>query len=256
MNVPNTPIYKASLGIPFYGKYKSVEDVNFNDLKSRMVDHKSAFVTDITIELENLQDKSGSDIDELKEAFVLSTNAKKFMIASHLIEWTSKSVFHCKQFKFVFWGGLYYFLTANFNEKLLMFEKPFMLRLGMYMILFSLTSMIALNTLHKSRTALDLTCDSQACKLGPEYAAGGVEYYEKAIKRIDLLRKLMPEPEVLNNFDENSDILEIIPPYGFRAKINDRLSVCKEAKENLDKGLPVESGHFFTRHMLETIVIP
>lgn len=152
--------------------------------------------------------------------------------------------------------SLFYVITANINDFALMFKRPFMLRLGVYMMVFSFVFMIALTTTEYCRSALDKTCDTLACKLGPNYAAGGVEYYQKAIKRINLLRKLLPSAEVLKNFDENSDLVDMTPPNGFHAKINDRLAVCKSAQEQLDKNLPVENKHFITQLLLETLIVP
>lgn len=247
---------RSSLGLPFYAHYENVEDVNFGDLKAKFVKALPLIVSDLTIDLEELEGKSGSDIDELKETFVLSPDAKKFMIASHLIEWTSKSINLCKSMKFLSVFGLYYVMTATINEQAAMFKKPFMLRLGVYMIVLSFISMIVLATTEYCRSALDKTCDTLACKLGPDYAAGGVEYYQKAIKRINLLRKLLPSAEVQKNFDENSDLVDMTPPNGFHAKINDRLAVCKYSQEQLDKNLPVESKHYIIQFLLETLIIP
>ena len=255
-NVPNVKAMSGSLGLPFYAQYENLEDVNFGDLKAKLVKVHPLIVSDLTIDLEELKGTSGSDIDELKETFVLSEDAKKFMIASHMIEWTSKSINICKSMKFLSVFSLYYVMTANINEKAHMFKRPFMLRFGVYMIVFSFVSMIALATTEYCRSALDKTCDTLACKLGPNYAAGGVEYYQKAIKRINLLRKLLPSAEVLKHFDENSDLVDMTPPNGFHAKINDRLAVCKSAQEQLDKNLPVENKHFITQFLLETIILP
>ena len=255
-NVPNVKSTSSSLGLPFYALYENLGDVNFSDLKAKLVKVHPLIESDLTIDLEELKGTSGSDIDELKETFVLSPDAKKFMIASHMIEWTSKSINICKSMKLLSVFSLFYVITATINEQALMFKRPFMLRLGVYMMMFSFVFMIALVTTEYSRSALDKTCDTLACKLGPNYAAGGVEYYQKAIKRINLLRKLLPSAEVLKNFDENSDLVDMTPPIGFHAKINDRLAVCKSAQEQLDKNLPVESKHFITQLLLETIIIP
>lgn len=255
-NVPNVRAMSSSLGLPFYAQYETLEDVNFDDLKAKLVKVHPLIESDLIIDLEELKGISGSDIDELKETFVLSPDAKKFMIASHMIEWTSKSINICKSMKFLSVFSLFYVMTANINEKALMFKKPFMLRLGVYMMVFSFVSLIAISTTEYCRSALDKTCDTLACKLGPDYAAGGVEYYQKAIKRINLLRKLLPSPEILKNFDENSDLVDITPPNGFHAKINDRLAVCKSAQEQLDKNLPVEKKHFITQLLLETLIVP
>jgi len=255
-NVPNVRATSSSLGLPFYAQYENLEDVNFDDLKAKFVKVHPLIESDLTIDLEELKGTSGSDIDELKETFVLSPDAKKFMIASHMIEWTSKSINICKSMKLLSVFSLFYVITATINEQALMFKRPFMLRLGVYMMMFSFVFMIALVTTEYCRSALDKTCDTLACKLGPNYAAGGVEYYQKAIKRIELLRKLLPSAEVLKNFDENSDLVDMTPPIGFHAKINDRLAACKSAQEQLDKNLPVESKHFITQLLLETIIIP
>ena len=255
-NVPNVRGTSSSLGLPFYAQYENLEDVNFDDLKAKFVKVHPLIESDLTIDLEELKGTSGSDIDELKETFVLSPDAKKFMIASHMIEWTSKSINICKSMKLLSVFSLFYVITATINEQALMFKRPFMLRLGVYMMMFSFVFMIALVTTEYCRSALDKTCDTLACKLGPNYAAGGVEYYQKAIKRIELLRKLLPSAEVLKNFDENSDLVDMTPPIGFHAKINDRLAACKSAQEQLDKNLPVESKHFITQLLLETIIIP
>jgi hypothetical protein len=246
----------SSLGLPFYAQYENLEDVNFGDLKAKFVKVYPLIESDLTIDLEELKGTSGSDIDELKETFVLSPDAKKFMIASHMIEWTSKSINVCKSMKLLSVFSLFYVITATINEQALMFKRPFMLRLGVYMMMFSFVFMIALVTTEYCRNALDKTCDTLACKLGPNYAAGGVEYYQKAIKRINLLRKLLPSAEVQKNFDENSDLVDMTPPNGFHAKINDRLAVCKYSQEQLDKNLPVESKHYIIQFLLETLIIP
>jgi len=249
LNTPKTLTFGSALGLPFYMSYKSIDDVKFSDLMQKGNYKKTIFLDNLQINLDQLTGKSGDEIDELKATFVLSPEAKKFVIASHMVEFTSKTMFLFKLMQSLVFFSLYVCAASSWNQSLQMFSRPFMMRLGCYAMFLSLTALSLMETNRRARGALDQTCVVLACKLGRDYAAGGVEFYEKAYKRISLLKKLLPETE--EYFDIRNDLKISTPPNGFRVGIKDRLNLCKFAQEKLEKKLPVESTHTFTQFLLE-----
>ena len=249
LNTPKTYVFGSALGLPFYLSYNSIDDVNFCDLMQKGNYRKTIFLDNVQIDLDQLTGKSGDEIDELKATFVLSPEAKKFVIASHMVEFTSKTMFLLKLMQSLVFFSLYVGVASTWNQSLQMFSRPFMMRMGCYAMMLSLTALSLMETNRRARGALDQTCVVLACKLGRDYAAGGVEFYEKAYKRISLLKKLLPETE--EYFDVRNDLKISTPPNGFRISIKDRLNLCKFAQEKLEKKLPVESTHTFTQFLLE-----
>ena len=55
------------------------------------------------------------------------------------------------------------------------------------------------------REFVNTMCDSIVCNLGTNYCEGGIEYYDKISKRIELIRKLHPKGK--DYFSENGNAL-------------------------------------------------
>ena len=51
----------------------------------------------------------------------------------------------------------------------------------------------------------DERADRNACRLGPSYARGGVEYYEKALTRNLALKALQPNSKAAKDINANGD---------------------------------------------------
>lgn len=121
-------------GIPFYASYEDKSEVNLKELR-----HKTNFFPWSKFDLSELEANdavSEEDIAELKDTFVMSDNAKKFILASNAFESASSLVTPTRSTKLLGLASLFYFTTANINSFFKMFTHPFHVRLGVYWMVF------------------------------------------------------------------------------------------------------------------------
>ena len=83
--------------------------------------------------------------------------------------------------------------------------RPLYTRLGAY-LLVGIYMFLACNISKGfGREFVNTMCDSIVCNLGTNYCEGGIEYYDKISKRIELIRKLHPKGK--DYFSENGNAL-------------------------------------------------
>ena len=234
-----TPIsalrFKAALGIPYYANFTNEKAVDLSQLK-----HKTAYVPlqdPVQMDLSRLTDDG--NLNELKATFILSDDAKMFLLATQSYEMCSQLALSSKLFEKSILVILYATLTSSINSLFKMFKHPLIVRLGMYMMCFAGIGLSSIAVTHIGRTALDETLDQMACQLGPQYSQGGVEFFNKAIKRAQLLRENLPEAK--EYFDENGDLIKDRGDLIVIRPLKSRLAMCEENLRRHKEGLPIES---------------
>ena len=232
-----TPIgalrFRAALGLPFYTNFSNQKAVDLAQMK-----HKTAYVPlqdPVQIDLSCITD----EMEDLKETFMLSDDAKMFLLATQSYEMCSQLVLTSKICEKSILILLYATLTSNINSLFNMFKYPLIARLGMYVMCFSGIGMygIAVNCL--GRKALNETLDQMACQLGLQYSQGGIEFYSKAIKRAQLLREKLPE--AVEYFNEDGDLVKDRGDLIVALPLKSRLAMCEENLRRQKEGLPIQS---------------
>ncbi len=90
------------------------------------------------------------------------------------------------------------------------------------------------------RSDVDEYCDLKACALGPKFALGGVEFYDKASRRAMLLREHLPGAKAY--FDENGDPRYVLSGIVANSSVSKRKENCQKALESLAQGEQVTSS--------------
>ena len=115
--------YGTMLGLPYFFEWKTIEDVNLKAIRHNWPYHFGNRFTNHSLTLDNLELTEG-ELQELKETFLLSNNAKKFAIAQKIIE--SESMGNWAFYSFVpgavFWA-LHQFCVLT-NNIWGMLERP------------------------------------------------------------------------------------------------------------------------------------
>ena len=254
MNIPEGGA--SGIGIPYYIKYSDSNEVCLEDLKHRIfykrhitkkVDKEkrnspllASYLTDINLVLDlgQLENCSNEDIQKLKETFVLSEKAKKFLLASGSVEHFNQFVGILQMLqKFLFLG--FFVMSSSFAiEKTNLGRLPLPGRLGFYATCFSAAGLFTLLIGRMLKRELHITSDTIACRCGKEYAEGGIELYTKVIERIDLLRKMLPKCQYY--FNEECDLQKEVVTFMPVLRVKERLELCQTALKKLDNNLPIE----------------
>lgn len=215
----------GAIGVPFYSTFHSKTDVKLEELK-----HKSISLPyenlNVLVDLEKVKIPS-DQMEKLKETFTLSDKAKKFMIASYLSESQSKIVSAIKMGKYAIALGLIGLMQNAMTSFAKKRGLPSPVFVGLSMMTFGFGGIVSILVASNCRHALDASCDFYACNLGTEYIEGGVEFYSKAIQRIQYLREL--SSEAANVFTEESDLnapndLQDVP---IVSSLKERLEFCQ-----------------------------
>ena len=101
--------------------------------------------------------------------------------------------------------GLTYICSRVVNKKLNLYKGPKLFRFVNYSfwILINGTSVIfAKDSYRKSCVA---SADEQTCHLSEEYCRGGIEYYDKILRRHIALRSLLPDDKGKQEFTLKGD---------------------------------------------------
>ncbi|KAK3591143.1 hypothetical protein CHS0354_040210 [Potamilus streckersoni] len=171
------------IGIPWNFQYKSISEIGNS--------------------VQNLSHRPDKKIDwdtklgqELLQNCILSRNAKKFGIAREMMYVRSWSV-HIEVANQSF-SSLGYFFTVNFlNEKFkLSTNTKFWFRVIIYSLCGILWSTVYFLIKDRYNWQLDQQADRKAAEISKEVAEGGVEFYDKILKRNMCMRQMLgPEFE-------------------------------------------------------------
>jgi len=199
--------YGTMLGLPYFFEWKTIEDVNLKAIRHNWPYHFGNRFTNHSLTLDNLELTEG-ELQELKETFLLSNNAKKFAIAQKIIE--SESMGNWAFYSFVpgavFWA-LHQFCVLT-NNIWGMLERPTYARYAMYSVhsAMFLSVLLYLSSIYQNE--IDKWLDQKMILMGRDYLEGGMEFYQKEIKRGLLLRKGLGDMGP-NYFDENGELERI-----------------------------------------------
>ena len=119
--------FATMLGIPYFFEWNSVEDVSLTDIRHKW---KHLIVTPLTnnsFTLDNLK-LSDEELNDLKETFVLSNNAKKFAIAQKLVEMERLGDWMLFTFVPPSFTLMLNLLAAHCNDIFQLFERPIIVR--------------------------------------------------------------------------------------------------------------------------------
>jgi len=184
--------WATMLGVPYFFEWNSKEDVRLEDIRHKWKHLIVTRFTDNTITLDNLN-LSHDEVDELKETFVLSNNAKKFAIAQKLIEMGRLSdwlLFTSVPPSAVV---LLNMLSCQTNDIFKMFERPWIVRYALYSVWASIAFCTCFLLFSQQLDDIDLEADKKLLILDRDYLEGGQEYYTKEMRRGQLLRKGLGE---------------------------------------------------------------
>ena len=168
----------------------------------------------------------------MTNSLVLSEDAKRFAIA--------REIERAKSMYYLSYGAIFpVMITAGYlfcrvaNRKRLLFKRwPPAFRFMMYGATSCIMSYAAgvLKDINNYLTEAEL--DKMTCNLGMKYAKGGVEYYDKQLKRNQALRTLVPENAAKNSYNLNGDPWpSLFRPYKYRS-ITERMQRCEKFVES------------------------
>ena len=248
----------GTFGLPFYATYKSVNDVKLSELKHKLLCPQ--FLANTTdrksLDLSQIPEELSEEIDELKETLVLSDKAKKFMLATYLKEYASTLIVALKIIKYYVLISLIYSVGHKFQDYTIKLNAalhkgkraPTSLPLPVVVASYIVTGSIMFLQFYflgnVGRRSLNLSLDEYVCQLGPDYVEGGVEFYSKALKRVAILRRLLPQ-DCAHLFSEDGDCInsfDICEPGLLPEAIQERLKKCQEAQKQLERGVKVNLG--------------
>ena len=145
------------------------------------------------------------EIKELKETFILSEKAKKYAIASVLLEARDVATVVSQQHAFPWLVTLMKTIPINLNDSLDMFNRPMLIRFSLYVVTSSTLILGTVSMLKIIESMLVKYQAEQMKSFGTEYVEGAVEYFEKQIRRAELMRKTQN-----NIYDEKGDVWRIV----------------------------------------------
>lgn len=145
--------------------------------------------------------------NSLKNALILSTNAKKFIIARELSCLRKSQAFTQASIPTIALI-VSYSISLGINKRLDLYAKPRFLRLFLYTIAGLFGYFVYILATDVDSVAIDGACDRAAAAMGRAYAEGGVEFYEKVLQRNMALRELMgSDGEKLYSAKGNDEVL-------------------------------------------------
>lgn len=126
----------------------------------------------------------------LKEALVFSSEAQKFGIAREVARLQSGGpVLNAAVAPFCL-GGVWVY-SVVLKQMFGLHTGPLLYRAGVNLVAVGLGAVSYLLTSEAVTRWIDLTSDRRAAGVSPEYARGGVEFYDKILSRNRTLRSLM-----------------------------------------------------------------
>lgn len=229
------------VGVPFNTMYNSIEDVadDCDNLKITSLASPSWWWSGYFSGRGKLQDiQWGSELGvKLMETLVLSRDAKRFLIQKLTHEGDV-------QLGIAFESGAYlvpallvglinYNMKRWVNKRYGKFtKKPIMWPFYLSTIMLGVFACDTLRRAHRTRVELD--ADRDTAKMGDDYIRGGIEYYEKFLKRNRYINQLLTEAGRAKIYADDGDYIQ----RRFRkptTSLKERLKVILQVKEEKDK---------------------
>ena len=193
---------ESLIGLPDYFHYESVADVPLERMRigeSHGSGDENILLTGSQIESEHGRMFSSN--------LVLSDKAKKFAMAREIER--TRQIPHMTHAVFSFSFILLLYNSARIvNKRAELMTKPPIMRGFMYISLlptFILTYCLSKDTYNRQ---VDKELDRLTAAIGPDYAAGGEEYYSKIMARNVALRELQGESGK-SKYNRHGDIIQV-----------------------------------------------
>ena len=140
----------------------------------------------------------------LQNALILSDDAKRFALAREL-ERAKTLSYRTNGVILPISIVIGYLLSRAVNKKLDLLRRPPLLRLQMYGIIAPAMIFFAITLEDIYKYYQEASLDTKVCHIGPNYAKGGIEYYDKQLKCGVALRELAPDNLAKNAYNLHGD---------------------------------------------------
>ena len=194
---------ESLIGIPDFFHYRGVEDVPLD--KMRIGQSHGSGDEDMLLTVSQIESEHGK---LFANSLVLSDKAKKFAMARE-IERTRQTP-HMTHAVFSFSFILLLYNSARIvNKRAGLMSQPPIMRGFMYFSIlptFILTYFLAKDAYNRQ---VDKELDRQTASIGPDYSAGGVEYYSKIMGRNIALRELQGDSGRHTKYNRHGDIIQV-----------------------------------------------
>ena len=193
---------ESLIGIPDFFHYKSVEDVPME--RMRIGESHGTGDDDMLLTGSQIESEHGQ---MFADSLVMSDKAKKFAMAREIertrqIPYMTHAVF---SFSFIL---LLYNSARIVNKRAGLMTKPPIMRGFMYLSLlptFILTYCLSKDAYNRQ---VDREVDRLTASIGPDYSAGGTEYYSKMMNRNVALREFQGESGK-SKFNRHGDVIQV-----------------------------------------------
>lgn len=189
------------LGIPYNFAYENTDEI---DLKKMTFGPRSA---DPEFDRRNKLSKSQLESEEakiLQNALILSDDAKRFAIAREL-ERAKTMSYRTNGVILPISIVIGYLFSRAVNKKFDLLRQPPIRRLRVYVWLASAMIFFAITLEDINKYYLEASLDTKVCHMGPNYAKGGIEYYDKQLKNGVALRELVADNLAKNAYNIHGD---------------------------------------------------
>ena len=215
--------YGMRLMLPEFINYEKVGDVKIADYR---------FGTNLSSDKDNQphtlsrEDLENNEVKIFQESLVLSEKAKKFIVAREIERGKAE---HFKFYSLIMPAGiLLTFVTCRtLNNVLPRFRRVKALRLINYTLTGFTFAFTVLLTQDYFRKKYEGQYDEAACRIGKEYAEGGVEYYDKTIRKNKALRVIVPNEAGKKMYNLNGEAFSGIFRTKF-LKFSQRRELCQK----------------------------
>ena len=140
----------------------------------------------------------------LQNALILSDDAKRFAIAREL-ERAKTSSYRTNGVILPISIVIGYLISRTVNKKFDLLRRAPRLRLRMYGIIAPAMIFFAITLEDINKYYQEASLDTKICHMGPNYAKGGIEYYDKQLKHNVALRELVPDNLAKNAYNLHGD---------------------------------------------------
>ena len=216
------------LGLPTFFHWKHPEEVQLNVVQHKPIYNVLLFKTGLLL---NEADVPEDKVQRLKELFIVSDSAKKYIIAESMAEMTFEEDYWSTFYMLGSYLAIWHLATQTNHKFNLLTKAPLQARVALYISWGSLY-LIVLGALFHSRW-LEVTKEklNMMKALGPENLRGGIDYYEQMLERGKLLREIIKYGDYY--FEESG---ALVPYWYLEGQLNEvgKLEVLKTALKDIE----------------------
>jgi hypothetical protein len=214
------------LGYPEYFDRTNEGQINLEHMRLGVL--SSAELRDGFLSKKELE---GNEAKAFKKSLILSDDEKRFVVARQLLR-SKEEIYK--------WQGWISFLSMAFtylscralNKRHGLLTKPVVARGMVYATIGSVMGLFTLTSGDLLAEGTDLQSDRKASELGSTYAAAGVNYYEKMLRRHVALRSLLQNGQGKNKYTLHGDFFPSLVRCQPTSIIK-RRDACRRVKEEI-----------------------